>query len=186
MTPAWIVLRTAGRSTLRLAETLAADGFEVWTPKRSVKVRKPRWNVHRDVTLPLMASFVFAADRHLEELLEMANREAAPRRGWRPAHPPFSVFHHFDRVPLVADADLRPLRDLEAAPATPDELRDIFRPGEKVLVGQGIFGGMAGVVERSDGTFTLVRFGSRMRVKISTFVLKPILAHSRNIAAKAA
>ena len=34
----WFILRTAGRSTLPLASSLAEDGFEVWTPVRTMRV----------------------------------------------------------------------------------------------------------------------------------------------------
>lgn len=167
----WLILRTAGRSTLPLAASLGRDGFEAWAPARRMKIRKPRWNVHRDVCVPLMASFVFARTHHLVDLINLAER---PKAG----HPDFSVFHYFGRIPLVSDRDLEPLRTLERAGPTPDEMQNLYRKGEKVSVANGIFGGMAGVVERSDGTFTLVRFGSRMRVKISTFILQPIMANT--------
>ena len=175
----WIILRTAGRSTLSLAASLAKDGFEVWTPARDMKIRKPRWNVHRDVRVPLMASFVFARARHLVDLIEQSETVMV-------GCPEFSVFHHFGRIPFVSDSDLEPLREEERAAPTQAELRNLYRKGEKVMVTQGIFGGMAGVVERSDGTHTLVRFGSRMRVKISTFILKPNCARNVGKVAKAA
>lgn len=174
----WCILRCAGRHTLPLAASLAADGFEAWAPARACKVRKPRWQVHRDVRLPLMAGFVFAGARRLPDLLELA---ATPS-----AHRDFSVFHYLDRIPLVADRDLEPLRELETAAPTPAELANIFRPGERVLVTGGIFGGMGGIVERSDGTYTLVRFGTRMRVKINTFILQPTSVMKRANAASAA
>lgn len=168
----WCILRTSGRTTLSLAASLERDGFEVWTPARKMKIRKPRWNVHRDVCVPLMASFVFARSHHLVDLMGLAERRKVE-------HPDFSVFHYFGRIPLVDDCDLEPLREHERAGPTRDEMQNLYRKGEKVSVANGIFGGMAGVVERSDGTFTLVRFGSRMRVKISTFILQPIMSQAK-------
>jgi transcription antitermination factor NusG len=166
----WCILRTAGRHTLGLAASLAGDGYDVWTPAREVRVRRARWNVHREVRVPLLASFVFARADHLVDLLERAEM---PGTG-------FSVFHYFDRIPLVADQDLAPLRDEETAAPSQAELAGLFRKGEGVRVAQGIFGGMAGIVEEQKGEFTLVRFGSRMRVKISTFILQPTSVISRS------
>jgi len=168
----WLILRTSGRSTLPLAASLAEDGFEVWTPAKSVTIRRARWNVRRDVTVPLMAEFVFAREDYLLDLVNMAEMPERPRRGSHPAHAKFSVFYHFDRIPLVEDAALDPLREAEQDAGTLADL-NYFQRGDKVLVPQGIFGGMSGIVERSDGTHTLVRFGSKLRVKISTFILKP-------------
>ena len=189
MSGAWIILRCSGRHTLRLAQSLAEDGFECWTPARTMRIRKPRWNVHREVTLPLMAGFVFAQSRHLVDLMDVANSPNALRRGLgrlMPAHPVFRVFHLNDRIPLIADQELEALRQEERTGQDPADLKDLFRKGEKVMVTQGIFGGMGGIVERVDGVFTLVRFGSRMRVKISTFILEPNSVITRTQAVKAA
>ena len=74
----WFILRTAGRSTLSLAKTLAEDGFEVWTPARMQVIRVPRMNVRREVRLPLLPSFVFVRAPHLHDLLELASIGQAP------------------------------------------------------------------------------------------------------------
>jgi transcription antitermination factor NusG len=165
----WCILRTSGRTTLRLAEQLRRDGFEAWTPKQTSRVRIPRCNVRREVTLPLMPSFVFVASRHLIDMLERAEL----------ATEDFSVFRYLDRFPIVADVDLEPLRLAETR-AIPTARRQAFRRGDTVLVPSGSFAGMSGIVERSDGRFTLVSFGTRMRVKISTFILKPVVGISRS------
>jgi hypothetical protein len=36
----WCILRTAGRNTIPLVETLNADGFTAWTPIEVQRVRK--------------------------------------------------------------------------------------------------------------------------------------------------
>jgi hypothetical protein len=181
----WCILRTAGRSTLALTSSLAADGFDVWTPCRAMKIRKPRWNAHRDVTVPLTASWVFAGAHHLVDLLNLAEQASQHRRGAGcrlPAHPDFSVFHHLDRIPLIADRDLDPLREEANAAPRSLELRDIYRKGDRVRVTSGIFGDMAGYVERPEGILTLVRFGAKLRVKLSTFILKPDLMNKHGVA----
>ena len=98
------------------------------------------------------------------------------------------TIHSLFRLPigLIADQELEALRQEERTGQDPADLKDLFRKGEKVMVTQGIFGGMGGIVERVDGVFTLVRFGSRMRVKISTFILEPNSVITRTQAVKAA
>lgn len=182
---AWCILRTSSRGTLGLARSLAADGFEVWTPAKSRTIRVPRANVRRPIQVPIVPSFVFARARHLTELFELAMLPERPRRGRHPAHERFSVFHHNDRVPLIRDVDLEPLRQAEAK-IIPARKRKTFSRGDSVRVPSGSFGGMTGIVERSDGRYTLVCFGDLMRVKISTFILKLDVACKAQPAARAA
>lgn len=168
----WIILRTAGRSTLPLAESLAEDGYEVWTPVETIKVRVPSMNARRTVRLPIMRSYVFASVRHLVDLLQLAAMPVKPRRGaglMKPAHPGFSVLHAFGRIPLVAEADLAPLRTLEAR-RTPQKIAEYAFPrNEKVRVKQGIGCGKIGVVIRSTPAKTKILCTGDMRAfEIST------------------
>lgn len=170
----WCILRTSGRKTLALARTLAADGFDVWTPTTTHHVTVPRINARRDVILPMMPSFVFARADRLLDLIELANsvpmRRGPARR--QSAHDDFTVFHYRDRIPLVLDSDLEPLRTSERKAVPPSKWQQ-FKKGEKVRVPEGAFEGMAGVVEGTRGKFTLVCFGTGKAVKISTFILLP-------------
>lgn len=184
----WIILRCSGRATLRLMQSLAEDGYEAWAPSAKRVIRVPSKNARRDVTLPIMPGFVFARDVHLIDLLELAAMPIKPRRGHgcsQPAHADFSVFHYLDRIPLIAERDLEPLRMAEAI-SVPRRKRSPYASGSEVSVTRGSFSGMTGVVEKSDGHYAQVwlsLFGRHMRVKISTFILKPIGCMSADQAA---
>lgn len=174
MTASWCILRTSGRQTLRLAETLAQDGFEVWTPIEHRKIRIPRMNIRRDVTLPIMPSYIFARAHHLVDLLEMAAMPFKPRRAsGRPSHVDFSVMHSHDGIPLIGDNHLQALRVLEAKRTPRKRAQRIFPSGVEVRVRTegGSFAGMNGVVRRSDHGHSLVCFSDRLTVKIPTSLL---------------
>jgi transcription antitermination factor NusG len=170
----WVILRTSGRDTMRLAASLATDGFEVWTPIETRTVRIPRANVRREVRLPIMPSYVFAKVAHLVDLLELAAMPVKPRRGAGlrdAAHAGFSVMHWRDKIPVVAERHLTELRKIEAK-RTPMKRAERSLPiGSDVKVNGGSFGGMKGRVERSDTGHTLVCFNPRFTVKIATCLL---------------
>lgn len=170
---AWLILRCSGRSTLRLSDTLAADGFKVWTPRETRRIRIPRMNVRRDVIEALMPSYVFVKAEHLIDMLEMAKMPVKPRRGAGPAHDGFTVMHWHDRIPLIADVDLTQLRRLEAKRTPAKKAERSFPVGSTVKVEGGSFGGMKGKVDRSDTAHTLVCFSEKFVVKINTFLLLP-------------
>jgi transcription antitermination factor NusG len=174
----WLVLRTAGRSTLALAGSLGRDGFEVWTPVVTQKIRVPRVNVRRDVKLPLLPSFVFARGKHLVDLLELAKSSGK--------HRSFSVFHYLDRIPMIDDRNLEPLRDKERK-AVPKKDAARFDRGSKVRVKSGAFEGLKGKVERCKSGYALVIFDDfRNPVKIPTFLLHEDQAFNTASVAKAA
>lgn len=161
----WLILRCSGRATLRLAESLAADGFVTWTPRRREIVRRARWNAKREVVRPLLPSFVFADAGRQSDLEDI---EAAPGK----RYPNFSLFRHCDRVPSIPDHALEPLRSAEGR-AVPPQKRKLYARGSLVRVPEGAFAGMSGIVEGDDGKLALVCFGGMIRVKISSFLLRP-------------
>lgn len=178
----WMILRTSGRSTLSLARTLEEDGFEVWTPIRKQTIRVPRMNVRREITLPLLPSFVFARARHMMDLLHLSKMEERPRRGKGPAHREFSVFRYLDSIPLVSDRCLEPLRAKEIE-AVPKKGAQRFDRGSRVRVGSGAFEGLKGRVERCKSGYALVIFDDWKRpAKIPTFLLRESDAHSSHVA----
>jgi transcription antitermination factor NusG len=189
----WFILRCAGRSTLVLAASLAEDGFEVWTPVRVARIRVPRKNVNREVKLPLLAAFVFVRALHLHDLLELEHMPVKPRRlpkdrerHSRPAHRPFSIFRHNDRIAFIEDRDLEPLRVGEIR-AVPKRQARRFDRGERVRANGGVFQGMRGKVERSERGYALVIFeGGSKRWKIPTFLLDEDQAFNGAEHAKAA
>lgn len=160
----WCILRTSGRHTLRLAATLAEDGFEVWTPAETKRIRIPRANVRREVTLPIMPSYIFAKAGHLVDLLQLAAK---------PVGDSFSVMRHGERIAMVTDESLQALRRLEAKRALTRKSVRTFEAGVEVVVKieGGSFAGMRGKVERSDHGHTLICFDQRMTAKIPTSFL---------------
>jgi transcription antitermination factor NusG len=171
----WCILRVRGSRTLRLAQSLAEDGYDVWTPTETRKVRIPKVNVRRDIVSALMPSYVFARTRHLVDLLQLAALPVKPRRGKglrQPAHDDFTVMRAFGGIPTVSDSDLAALRALEAKRTPRRRAERSFDKGAGVKVEGGSFGGLAGVVERSDRTHTMVCFDGRLRVKIPTCILR--------------
>lgn len=174
----WCILRTSGRSTLKLVATLREDGVAAWAPSYVHRVRVPRFNVKRQVTVALLPGWVFARSEHLYDLLELARMDERPRRGPRgrePAHGKFSVFRDGERIPLIADSALENLRTSERR-ALPSRQRATFKPGDSVRAPSGSFEGMTGKVVKSRGNLTEVDFGGLIRVKISTFILLPDVA----------
>lgn len=171
----WCILRTSGRTTLRLADTLAEDGFEVWTPAERKTVRIPRANIRRPVILPIMPSYVFARAVHLVDLLQMATQSFKPRRAaGKPSHVDFSVMHYHDTIPLIADAQLERLRRLEMQLAVKSKSAHRLPDGVDVTVKieGGSFAGMKGVVRKSTEGYTLVCFSDRLEVKLPTLLLQ--------------
>lgn len=171
----WCILRTAGRSTMRLAETLSKDGFDVWTPIETKRVRKPRSNIRREVRQPIMPTYVFARVGHLVDLLQLAAMPVKPRRGagmLDPAHVSFTVLHAFGRIPLVAERHLSELRKLEAKRTPIKRAAYSFPRDALARVNAGAFGGLVGVVIRSTPKSTVLRFSGRMNVEISTSLLE--------------
>lgn len=178
----WVILRTTGRHTLRLAETLSEDGYEAWTPVESKTITIPAKNVKRKIKLPIMPSYVFVRAAYLIDLIQMSGMKPIPRRvavrpldraeEWRPFHADFSVMHYHDRIPVVSDHHLQSLRTIEQK-RNPRQKAAPLTPGVNVRVKQegGCYAGMTGRVERSESTWTLVCINERRTVKISTSLL---------------
>ena len=178
----WCILRTAGRHTLTLADNLAHDGFDAWTPSRREKIRKTRWNASREVRVTLLPTFVFANASHLWTLVEKAQEPSAR----------FSVFRYLDRFPVIADHTLEPLRMAEK-PAPIRRKFARFPPATHVRINGGSFEGHVGIVDRSDESSAwvwLCLFGRHWRAEIPAFLLQPIRANrlqsDTNEAARAA
>jgi hypothetical protein len=176
MSETWCILRTAGRSTMTLAATLAEDGFDVWTPLETIMVDVPRANVKRKVVRPIMKSYIFARAGHLVELINLSKMRVRPRRGpglIQPAHVSFSVLVAFGRIPLVAERDLADLRKLEAR-RTPRKIAPYAFPRNKIVrVNDGIAQGKVGVVVSSTAAKTKILCkGDRHTIEIPTSLLE--------------
>lgn len=194
----WCILRCSGRHTMGLAESLAKDGFEVWTPIETVRIRVPRMNAKREVRLPIMPSYVFARARHLIDMLEMSgvNARALMRKasGHTPrdvkigdtipfdaamlkaiiaakAHPSFTVVRTGEKLEMVEERHLKRLRELEQRRTPLLKASEPLQIGIGVKLTRGGFQGMAGKVERSDCKHTIVSINDRYTVKIATSLL---------------
>jgi hypothetical protein len=172
----WCILRTAGRHTLALAQSLAEDGFEVWTPIETRIVRVPRMNARREVRLALLPTYIFARAEHVVDLLQLAAMPVKPRRGAGlrlPAHASFSLLHGHEGIPLVKDRHLVAMRDLEARRTPRKRAAYAFPRNREVRVREGICGGMVGTVIRSTEAKTSLYFANGRKFEIPTSFLDP-------------
>lgn len=183
---AWCILRCQGRSTLRLAATLAEDGFEVWTPAETIVFRQPRRNSRRPVTLPMMPGYVFARAAQVHDLLRLSH-DLAEGRGagpGRPNHHRFTVWLLGRGMWTIADGDMAGLRQQEATAKrrSADQARRALakKKGRPVPIGtmirvprgNGAFQGMIGRVVKSDARNTKIVFSdSRLEWSIRTSLL---------------
>lgn len=178
----WFILRTAGRSTLALAKTLAEDGFDVWTPVRTQRITVKNTKQVKEVRVPMLASFIFVRAAHLHDLLALSKLELKPRRIVQPMkrdepnepryHRDFSIFRAFGEIPFVTDAALEPARVKELA-AVPKKDAPMFDRGARVRAHGSAFEGLKGRVERCNSGYALVIFDDWKRpAKIPTFLLR--------------
>lgn len=185
----WCILRTSGRTTIGLSESLSKDGFEVWTPVETRKVTVPRANVKREVRLPIMPSYVFAASHHLADLIMLGSLPVRPRRGaglMEAAHAAFHVLHCFGGIPIIEDRHLSSLRRLEAKRTPIRRAAYAFPLNSEAKVNEGIYGGMKGVVLRSSLAATTLDFGNGWRTQIPTSILSPADVEQHSNTAKMA
>lgn len=166
----WCILRTSGGRTLALAESLGEAGYDVWSPSRTLRRRRPRSQKTTEIAAPIMPTFVFARAGQLHDLAVLAASPISP-------HPSFSIFRHAGRIPLVSDREVAGARAEEdkarqaEARAAAKSHRRVFPIGQPVTVTDGAFTGLEGVVEGGDGRFALVTFGGAISWAISTFLL---------------
>ncbi len=107
----WCILRTSGGRTLNLARSLAEAGFDVWTPIRTIKRPhgKPDQKGRRstvEIDMPILPTFVFARAGGLSALAHTAGDPVHQ-------HPPFSIFLHAGRIPLIGAASVAGLQEEE-------------------------------------------------------------------------
>ena len=161
----WCILRTSGGKTLALAASLSAAGFEVWTPEGLQTRRRPRSNSTVQRAMAIAPTFVFARMEHLPELVALRDSLGNP-------HPPFSLFRHAGRIPLVADTDISGLRSAEdrARLSERKSKRRKLVMGQRVSFSDGAFGGMSGIVQEQSGSYALVAFGGGMTIKIASWL----------------
>jgi hypothetical protein len=176
MSDSWIILRCADRITLRLSVSLAEDGYDVWVPTVTQTITKEGRNFKKQVTRALAPGLVFARFEYLFPLLELAAMPERPRRGKLPAHQPFSLMRCADKLAVVADPDLEPLRRSQRRLDKPKWAQRAFRKGDAVRATNGCglkhIEGLIGFVQRSNEKVTVVCFGGLFgRTEIPTSLL---------------
>lgn len=179
----WCILRMASADTLRVFKSLSDAGLGVWTPIERKIGRMPRTRTQFDKEAPLMPSYVFGRVEHISELLRLA---MIPNR----QHPRFSVFRYRDGIPLIADDELECLREAEG------HKRRVFEkwrrrgtkgpklnPGDVVRMTEGAFAGLSGIVEDTQGQFTLVSIdGFHKPIKVASLLLAGSVAQETKAA----
>lgn len=175
MAERWCILRTSARRTWPLVESLVADGYEAWAPRGvpDQALRRPRRRSRKRISgedlVPIMPTYVFARERHLDDLIGLAELREFSIMCDRMSHRGYAI---------IADASLDKLRQREdrSTPKPPAAPAEPFDHGEEIKVPVGIAGyaGMSGIVQSSDGKKTYLDFGGIMgRVEIETFRLRP-------------
>ncbi len=130
--------------------------------------RRPRSKATIEIEAPIMPTFVFARAGLLPALAAIMELPISP-------HPPFSIFRHLGRIPLLADREIANLRVVEETAQRArlkKSHRYVFPVGQRVNVAEGNFTGLEGVVEGGDGRYALICFGGSMQFKIATFLLR--------------
>lgn len=172
----WCILRTSGRKTLALADELMRQSIEAWTPRETRKRRLPRSRAVEKQVVPIMPTFVFAPTKHIMRLAMESNN-------YKSQLPSFSIQLYNGKYPLVADSELRALRDAERR-SVPLEDVCSYKEGDIVKMTEGSFAGLSGIVQTSDGKNTLIAFpNSKLAIKISTLLLRQEYARDGQIAA---
>lgn len=164
----WCILRTASRSTLNLAKSLAEVGYDVWTPievrdppKAARKAKADDGN-HESAMLP---TFLFAGFSHISELAALSRAPSLQYRVWDSekrrmvvkGHAAFSVFKHNGSYSRVPDLALASLRAAERR-RKPRGLVKMFPVGAKVKLSEGSYAGLKGIVVAVKGKIATVEF----------------------------
>ena len=183
----WCILRTSGSRTLMLANSLAAAGFDVWTPRETVEWRRPRSNERLEREVPIMPSFVFVRSRELPDLVRLLSLPVSP-------HPQFSIFQFAGRVPMLSDASMQAVKkveadlaealankraaaqrraDIEAQKQARKVKRDLAIGGAATVAAHAAFVGVTGVLQASDGRDAWIKFGA-MTIKVDAWHVLPV------------
>lgn len=144
----WCILRVGSQRTIALADSLAKSGFHVWTPVATVKRRRPRSKLHREITVPIMPSYVFARADQLPALFSEASNPATD-------HPNFTIARWAGKIPTISDRQLDALR-VEERRAIPPKKAKPYQQGDAVRVLDGAWAGLPGIVKTGRGRYVWV------------------------------
>jgi transcription antitermination factor NusG len=175
----WFMLQCSHGKTLELARSLNEAGFEACAPTETIVLHPRRGLKAQEVARPLIAGLVFAAARHLPELLALSHSpvltfqvwDAERRRMVTRGHPYFRVFRPFGEVRTIPEAQLTPLRRIERH-RRPKGEAPAFQTGAKVRFVEGGFEGLRGTVEGTAGGYVVVAIDDwAIPVQVSPWLL---------------
>lgn len=180
MSDHWAILRMAGASTLRVAQSLADAGFEAWTPAEEIQkaVRgKIEW-----AKVPMLPTFVFADASRLVELASLArcpmtyqvwdtDRQRMVTKGT----PFFRLFQVDGDIETIPGRELEPLRRIEGRrKRKPRGKPREWTIGDSVRLTEGAYEGLRGrIVEVKGKKVVVVIPGSSFSFEVSAFVPIP-------------
>lgn len=171
----WCILRTAPASTMNLAKTLGEAGFTAWTPVEAQTRKRPRSSVTVERTVPMLPSFVFADASNLRRLATLALMVEKRQ-------PAFSVFRSAGRIPIITEASLAHLRQMEDRAAQRAEIarrkatrreRCELGIGTAVAITEGPFRGTRGTIERVKRHNAVVHLQGGRSVTVGAWLLRP-------------
>lgn len=195
----WCILRTGGARTLPLAASLAAVGFEAWTPQQVTYIAPTKRKPAAQRAAPIVPTFVFVRSQHVDDLFRCHALAVSP-------HPAFSILQVAGRVPLIGGRSLAALREEEARAQrmfdalaeardrdharrlradqlrTEQARRKALRTETKTIdAGAAVavtdapaFAGMVGKIISGDGRSYIVGFGGSVQWKIEAWQLVPV------------
>lgn len=120
----------------------------MWTPVKTVTKRLPRSKDRREITVPIMPSYVFARASQILALFAEASNPATD-------HPKFQIARWAGKVPTISDRSLDALRVAERR-AIPPKAGRHYKEGAAVRVADGAWAGLTGVVKAGRGRYTWV------------------------------
>lgn len=151
----WLILRCSSGNTLKLAASLYEAGYEAWTPTETIQTRGPNRSRRKEAQ-PAARGYVFAASRHLTELLQETRHETSN-------HPTFWFLRQMGKIRFLADKQLDPLRQAVRAGLPADQITT-FMDNALVKYPACGFEGLTGIVRRTlkKGRATEVEFAGRI------------------------
>jgi transcriptional antiterminator RfaH len=133
-TDPWYVIRTHARQEFRAAHNLESGGIDVFLPR--VRARRAWKGLRRDEIAPLFPQYLFArfdANARLHDVAFTRGVQIPVRVG--------------SELAVVGDEAIRFLRSRMCSDGL-ISLGEPLQPGEKVIIGNGPFEALIGVVER--------------------------------------
>jgi transcription antitermination factor NusG len=163
---AWFVVWTESRAEKKVESRIAALGMEPWLPRVTQRRRwSDRW---RDVEIPLFSGYVFArpaAEWH--QVLRAPGVLTVVKSGGKPARLSDGFVQELARRSPGGGHDVEPL---------PETAR--FEPGDEVIVQDGPFRGVRGVVRELRGGRQLIiwvsAIGRGVAFKIGSALVAPV------------